>query len=347
MMSSPNVPATIIGPKGLLRDSLASLLGTYSYRVTDSHETAADMPRPTEDEGPRVVLLTVRTMELAIAEAVLVKQVCPNCKIVALLEDIPGEGFWKLAHSDIDGCVPLRVSQDILTRTLDLVMSDATRVILLADDNALSAEPVTEGQQKVGSGPGGDTPPRPQSTSTRIANNGPSLASKSGAAAVTNVSDACLVSKTPSKPILAISNGNGQRLNSHLTSASRHTTASTSPPAARWGEDGNQSASDGEISIVSAAPVLSERERQIIAGLVKGQPNKIIARVCGITEATVKVHMKAILRKVPCSNRTQVAIWALDHTGILPRPDEPGQGQMDRTQTRRMAAFRAARSSQK
>ena len=72
------------------------------------------------------------------------------------------------------------------------------------------------------------------------------------------------------------------------------------------------------------------RSRQIIDGLVKGQPNKTIARVCGITEATVKVHMKAILRKVPCSNRTQVAIWALDHPHLFrpvvdaPRLEAPG-----------------------
>ena len=67
----------------------------------------------------------------------------------------------------------------------------------------------------------------------------------------------------------------------------------------------------------AAIPALSERERQIIDGLVKGQSNKTIARACGITEATVKVHMKAILRKVPCSNRTQVAIWALEQGDAL------------------------------
>ena len=33
-------------------------------------------------------------------------------------------------------------------------------------------------------------------------------------------------------------------------------------------------------------------------GLVKGHANKVIARRCGITEATVKVHLKSILRKI-------------------------------------------------
>ena len=58
---------------------------------------------------------------------------------------------------------------------------------------------------------------------------------------------------------------------------------------------------------------LSEREAQILDGLVKGQANKVIARTCEITEATVKVHMKSILRKIRVDNRTQAAIWAMEN----------------------------------
>jgi two-component system, NarL family, nitrate/nitrite response regulator NarL len=58
-------------------------------------------------------------------------------------------------------------------------------------------------------------------------------------------------------------------------------------------------------------PGLSEREVQILDGLVKGHPNKVIARMCDVTEATVKVHMKSILRKIRVDNRTQAAIWAM------------------------------------
>lgn len=60
-------------------------------------------------------------------------------------------------------------------------------------------------------------------------------------------------------------------------------------------------------------PKLSEREAQILDGLVKGHANKVIARTCDIAEATVKVHMKSILRKIHVGNRTQAAIWALEH----------------------------------
>ena len=58
---------------------------------------------------------------------------------------------------------------------------------------------------------------------------------------------------------------------------------------------------------------LSERKEQILKDLVKGLPNKIIARKLDIAEATVKVHMKSLLRKIRVANRTQAAIWALEN----------------------------------
>jgi two-component system nitrate/nitrite response regulator NarL len=39
----------------------------------------------------------------------------------------------------------------------------------------------------------------------------------------------------------------------------------------------------------------------------------VIARKIDITEATVKVHVKAILRKIRVHNRTQAAIWAMNN----------------------------------
>ena len=46
---------------------------------------------------------------------------------------------------------------------------------------------------------------------------------------------------------------------------------------------------------------------------MKGHANKVIARTCDIAEATVKVHMKSILRKIRVDNRTQAAIWAMEN----------------------------------
>ena len=55
---------------------------------------------------------------------------------------------------------------------------------------------------------------------------------------------------------------------------------------------------------------LSPRELSVLHLLLEGLANKEIARDLGITEATVKVHVKAILRKARVRNRTQVAMWA-------------------------------------
>jgi DNA-binding NarL/FixJ family response regulator len=76
-----------------------------------------------------------------------------------------------------------------------------------------------------------------------------------------------------------------------------------------------------DASSAIRGPKISDRELQILDGLVKGHGNKMIARECAITEATVKVHMKSILRKICVANRTQAAIWALEHGYCSHLPD--------------------------
>lgn len=68
---------------------------------------------------------------------------------------------------------------------------------------------------------------------------------------------------------------------------------------------------------------LTDREMEILLCLTKGASNKQIARKFTITEATVKVHLKAILRKIRVSNRTQAAVWA--HHNYIARPAHPPQ----------------------
>ncbi|SEE02992.1 two-component system, NarL family, nitrate/nitrite response regulator NarL [Rhizobiales bacterium GAS191] len=63
-------------------------------------------------------------------------------------------------------------------------------------------------------------------------------------------------------------------------------------------------------------PGLSAREQCILRCLIEGESNKSIARKNDIAEATVKVHVKAILRKIRVNNRTQAAIWAMSHDSI-------------------------------
>ncbi len=58
---------------------------------------------------------------------------------------------------------------------------------------------------------------------------------------------------------------------------------------------------------------LSPREQEILQALVTGASNKMIAYKLGITEDTVKVHFKTLLRKIDVINRTQAAIWAMNN----------------------------------
>jgi two-component system, NarL family, nitrate/nitrite response regulator NarL len=61
---------------------------------------------------------------------------------------------------------------------------------------------------------------------------------------------------------------------------------------------------------------LSPRETVILQSLMGGEANKVIARRLEITEATIKVHVKSILRKIGAANRTQAAMWANENLRV-------------------------------
>src|SRR5258708_11662039 len=84
----------------------------------------------------------------------------------------------------------------------------------------------------------------------------------------------------------------------------------------RRGEAGPRDENNQETLIRTErtlAPQLSTREKSILRCLIEGDSNKCIARKINIAEATVKVHVKAILRKIRVHNRTQAAIWGMNN----------------------------------
>jgi DNA-binding NarL/FixJ family response regulator len=56
----------------------------------------------------------------------------------------------------------------------------------------------------------------------------------------------------------------------------------------------------------------------VLAQLVAGLPNKLIARRLEISEKTVKSHLTRIFREIGVTDRTQAALWAERH-GLGPR----------------------------
>jgi two-component system nitrate/nitrite response regulator NarL len=57
---------------------------------------------------------------------------------------------------------------------------------------------------------------------------------------------------------------------------------------------------------------LTEREQAVLRCVADGQSNKLIARTLSITEGTVKVHVKHLLKKLNFRSRVEAAVWATE-----------------------------------
>lgn len=57
---------------------------------------------------------------------------------------------------------------------------------------------------------------------------------------------------------------------------------------------------------------LTPREHEILCHLAEGQSNKVIARNLGISDGTVKLHVKSILRKLDVHSRVEAAVIAVE-----------------------------------
>ena len=57
---------------------------------------------------------------------------------------------------------------------------------------------------------------------------------------------------------------------------------------------------------------LSDREKQVLRGLMEAKSNKEIARDLELQEVTIKLHVKTLCRKLDAKNRTDAAMIARD-----------------------------------
>jgi DNA-binding NarL/FixJ family response regulator len=73
---------------------------------------------------------------------------------------------------------------------------------------------------------------------------------------------------------------------------------------------GHDSAEPGPMQV-------TRRQRTVLRELAKGQSNKQIAGTLGLSEATIKAHIAAIMKSLKAQNRTQ-ALLAATKAGILP-----------------------------
>src|SRR5882757_8757243 len=257
----------IIEPHLLVREALESLIKNYRYRVVCSVGSTADISNSTmAGEGPKLVILGgAESTDNAVTEAVSIRKLWSDSKIVLLFEHASIADFQKLLTSEVDGCVPLFASPETLIRTLDLVTIEDARVVVTASVRHPAIRPTPKDKSR-----------QPQVEADKPPTGSTEHETKS-------------VTVVPIHPTRPTVNGYSA---SHLNGHEGDT---------QW------------APTLQNHPRLSAREAQILDGLVRGHANKVIARSCDITEATVKVHMKSILRKIQVANRTQAAVWALEH----------------------------------
>jgi len=79
--------------------------------------------------------------------------------------------------------------------------------------------------------------------------------------------------------------------------------------AARLASALRQEAQDLASGVKRDLALLTEREREVLRCLADGQSNKRIARTLSITEGTVKVHVKNLLKKLSFRSRVEAAVW--------------------------------------
>ena len=70
---------------------------------------------------------------------------------------------------------------------------------------------------------------------------------------------------------------------------------------------------------------LTAREFDVLRSLREGNQNKVIAFELGISENTVKVHLRNLMKKLRASNRVQVALGAPPSAGLDLRPHAVGK----------------------
>lgn len=60
---------------------------------------------------------------------------------------------------------------------------------------------------------------------------------------------------------------------------------------------------------------LTNREQEILELIAKGRSNKLIARELDISDGTVKVHVKHLLKKLNLRSRVEAAVWMVNYQG--------------------------------
>ena len=88
----------------------------------------------------------------------------------------------------------------------------------------------------------------------------------------------------------------------------------------RWEKDSQQGS--GRAKLLDKIATLSNREREVLDGLVAGKPNKIIAFDLGISHRTVEIYRANVMTKTGAGNLSELVRMAMVAGLVKPAADE-------------------------
>ena len=102
-----NLATVVVEARLLVREALKSLMIKNSYRVVCDVGSTPEISSAAVSDEPKLAILGAQSSVNAVAEAVAIRRLWPNSKIVLLYEQACLADLQKLQTSEINGCVPL------------------------------------------------------------------------------------------------------------------------------------------------------------------------------------------------------------------------------------------------
>jgi len=276
MQATPRRPLMIVDHQAIYREGLRRCLYEFGFCAiwSDDH-LPDDLPTALRHQTPEVLLIGT-SLGRARRPILETKRLYPTCRIVLLRDANPEDNSEAALECGADSIIPRESSGTALHATLQLLFAGLT--VMPSDViEALRQSCETQGPGGLVDGGQGTSAVMPPGVKKALPGSYKDAGERADARQCTSPQPGELP-----EPPAALSDSLGW----------------TAPPP---------------LSVIHASPIpmrgLTPRELTVLQGLKEGLANKEIARQLEITEPTVKVHVKAILRKTGARNRTQVAMW--------------------------------------
>jgi DNA-binding NarL/FixJ family response regulator len=141
-MSQKLVSTVIIDPQQLIRAFWSSLLLAHTYKIVGSCDAIRALHKiQCSDAGFDLIILSGQNVDQALNSVNVLSTTHRRSKVVFLFDEMNSEDINKLSNSQLDGCVSLHVSHDVLLHSLNSIVHDDFRIIALGDGAARVKSP--------------------------------------------------------------------------------------------------------------------------------------------------------------------------------------------------------------